>query len=58
MHLTLYPQVGFEKNPVSITDYTVEDGVLPGADVQPGSWVVYATEASPEHNGRQQNSST
>ena len=47
--LTLYPQVGFERNPVSITDYTVEDGVLSwSADVQPGSWVVYATEASLE----------
>ena len=49
--LTLYPQVGFERNPVSITDYTVEDGVLSwNADVQPGSWVVYATEASPGVN--------
>ena len=49
--LTLYPQVGFERDPVSITGYTVEDGVLSwSADVQPGSWIVYATEASPGVN--------
>ena len=49
--VTLYPQVGFEREPVAITDYTVEDGTLSwNANVQPGDWIVYVRESNPGVN--------
>ena len=49
--ITLYPVAGIEREPVSVIGTMNGTTLEWSTDIQPGDWVVVATEANPDQNG-------
>ena len=49
--ITLYPMAGIEREPVSVSGTMNGTTLEWSTDIQPGDWVVVATEANPDQNG-------
>ena len=49
--ITLYPVAGIEREPISVTGSMNGTTLEWSLSVQPGDWVVVATEANPDENG-------
>jgi hypothetical protein len=49
--ITLYPVAGIEREPVSVSGTMNGTTLEWSTDIQPGDWVVVATEANPDQNG-------
>jgi len=49
--ITLYPVAGIEREPISVTGSMNGSTLEWSMSIQPGDWVVVATEANPDENG-------